>query len=80
MCKYKHRYLECITDQSDLSGPFSLVTVCSLYNLGVRDRSPVEKNVLYRFSSPIILKKGKGYLKVKIASDGDNQVIWSVCG
>ena len=35
MSKDVYRYIECITDQSNWPGPFSLVVVCSLYNLGV---------------------------------------------
>ena len=34
MCKYVYRYIECITDRSNWSGSFSLVVVCSIYNLG----------------------------------------------
>ena len=35
MCNYVYRYKECITDQSNWSGPFSLVVVCLLHNLGI---------------------------------------------
>ena len=33
-------YIEYITDQSNWSAPFSLVVVCSLYNLGVVSSIP----------------------------------------
>ena len=49
-----YRYIECITDQSNWSGLFSLVVVCSIYNLGVVSwilRWGARRNFLYRFFS-----------------------------
>ena len=54
MCKYVYRYIECITDQSNWPGPFSLVVMCSLYNLGVLSSIlglGAQLNFLYRFFS-----------------------------
>ena len=47
--------MECITDQSNWSGPFSLVVVCSLYNLGVVSSIPgrvLDKIFFTDFSPP----------------------------
>ena len=60
MCKYVHRYIECITDQSNWSGPFSLVAVCSLYNLGVVSSIPsrgARRNFFTDFSPPYYICK-----------------------
>ena len=54
MCKYVNRYIECIVDQSNWSGLFSLVVVCSINNPGVLSlilSRGTQQNVLYRFFS-----------------------------
>ena len=58
--KYVYKYIECITDQSNWSRPFSQVVVYSLYNLGVVIRSPVgalDEIFFTDFSPPTTLVK-----------------------
>ena len=61
-------YIECITDQSNWSGPFSLVVVCLFYNLGVVSSMfswSARGNILCRFFSSYYSKKKELHEKCK---------------